>query len=52
MIAYVLETIVCSALFLALYRLLVAGKVAPLPSRIFLAGTMILSAVIPALRAL
>lgn len=49
MIAYVLETIVCSALFLALYRLLVAGKVAPLPSRIFLAGTMILSAVIPAL---
>ena len=49
MIAYVLETIVCSALFLALYRLLVAGKVAPLPSRIFLVGTMILSAVIPAL---
>lgn len=49
MIAYVLETIVCSALFLALYRLLVAGKVAPLPSRIFLAVTMILSAVIPAL---
>lgn len=49
MIAYVLETIVCSALFLALYRLLIAGKVAPLPSRIFLVGTMILSAVIPAL---
>lgn len=49
MIAYVLETIVCSALFLALYRLLIAGKVAPLPSRIFLAGTMILSEVIPAL---
>ena len=49
MIAYLLETIVCSALFLALYRLLVAGKVAPLPSRIFLVGTMILSAVIPAL---
>lgn len=49
MIAYVLETIVCSALFLALYRLLVAGKVAPLPSRIFLAVTMILSAVIPTL---
>lgn len=49
MIAYVLETIVCSALFLALYRLLVAGKVAPLPSRIFLVGTMFLSAVIPAL---
>ncbi len=50
MIAYVLETIVCSALFLALYRLLVAGKVAPLPARIFLVGTMFLSAVIPALR--
>ena len=49
MIAYLLETIVCSALFLALYRLLVAGKVAPLPSRIFLVGTMILSAVIPSL---
>ena len=49
MIAYVLETIVCSALFLALYRLLVAGKVAPLPARIFLTGTMFLSAVIPAL---
>lgn len=49
MIAYLLETIVCSALFMALYRLLVEGKVAPLPSRIFLVGTMILSAVIPAL---
>ena len=49
MIAYALETIVCSALFLALYRLLVAGKVAPLPARIFLTGTMFLSAVIPAL---
>ena len=50
MIAYLLETIVCSALFLALYRLLVAGKVAPLPSRIFLVGTMFLSAVIPSLK--
>lgn len=46
---YMLEVLVCSGVFLAAYRYLLAGKVAFRFCRAYIVGTMLLSAVIPAL---
>ncbi|HIZ88057.1 MAG TPA: hypothetical protein IAC03_07890 [Candidatus Coprenecus pullistercoris] len=48
-IEYILEVIICSGLFLVLYRWLLAGKVSYRICRIYIIGTMLLAAVIPAL---
>ena len=49
MTRYILEFLFCSGLFVALYKLLIEGRVAHYLSRIYLVGGMLLSAVIPML---
>ena len=46
---YAVETIICSALFYALYRLLLEGRVAHSVARAYLVLSVLLSAVIPML---
>ena len=46
---YILEVLICSGLFLVLYRWLLAGKVGYRICRTYIVGTMLLAAVIPAL---
>ena len=46
---YAIETIICSALFYALYRLLLEGRVAHSVARAYLVLSVLLSAVIPML---
>ena len=48
-VRYIFETMICSGIFLALYRLVLAGKVRHRVCRAYIVGTMLLSAVIPAL---
>ena len=48
-IEYILEVLICSGLFLVLYRWLLAGKVSYRICRAYIVGTMLLAAVIPAL---
>lgn len=48
-IEYILEVLICSGLFLMLYRWLLAGKVSYRICRAYIVGTMLLAAVIPAL---
>ena len=48
-IEYILEVLICSGLFLVLYRWLLAGKVGYRICRTYIVGTMLLAAVIPAL---
>lgn len=49
MTRYILEFLFCSGLFVALYKLLIEGRVAHYLSRIYLVGGMLLSVVIPML---
>ena len=46
---YILEVLICSGLFLMLYRWLLAGKVSYRICRAYIVGTMLLAAAIPAL---
>ena len=46
---YILEVLICSGLFLVLYRWLLAGKVGYRICRAYIVGTMLLAAVIPVL---
>ena len=46
---YILEFLLCSAIFVALYKLLIEGRVAYHYSRIYLVWSMIFSAIIPLL---
>ena len=48
-IEYILEVLICSGLFLMLYRWLLAGKVSYRICRAYIVGTMLLAAAIPAL---
>ncbi len=48
-IEYILEVLICSGLFLVLYRWLLAGKVSYRICRAYIVGTMLLAAAIPAL---
>ena len=48
-IEYILEVLICSGLFLVLYRWLLAGKVSYRICRAYIVGTMLLAAVIPVL---
>lgn len=48
-IEYILEVLICSGLFLMLYRWLLAGKVSYRICRAYIVGTMLLAATIPAL---
>ena len=48
-IEYILEVLICSGLFLMLYRWLLAGKVGYRICRAYIVGTMLLAAAIPAL---
>lgn len=47
MIRYILEFMLCSALFYALYRLLLEGRAAHRAARTYLVGSMLLAVVIP-----
>ncbi|MBQ8553885.1 MAG: hypothetical protein IJ431_06790 [Alistipes sp.] len=49
MIRYILEFMLCSALFYALYRLLLEGRTAHRAARAYLVGSMLLAVVIPML---
>ena len=49
MIRYILEFMLCSALFYALYRLLLEGRTAHRAARTYLVGSMLLAVVIPML---
>ena len=49
MTRYILEFLFCSGLFVALYRLLIEGRVAHYLARTYLVGGMLLSVVIPML---
>ena len=49
MIRYILEFMLCSALFYALYRLLLEGRAAHRAARTYLVGSMLLAVVIPML---
>lgn len=49
MIRYILEFMLCSALFYALYRLLLEGRTAHRAERAYLVGSMLLAVVIPML---
>ena len=49
MARYIIEFMFCSGLFVALYKLLIKGRVAHHQARIYLVGAMILSVVIPVL---
>lgn len=49
MIRYILEFMLCSALFYALYRLLLEGRTAHRAARAYLVGSMLLAVVIPLL---
>ena len=49
MMRYILEFILCSALFYALYRLLLEGRTAHRAARTYLVGSMLLAVVIPML---
>ena len=48
-IEYIIEVLICSGLFLVLYRWLLAGKVGYRLCRAYIVGTMLLAALIPAL---
>ena len=48
-IEYILEVLICSGLFLMLYRWLLAGRVSYRICRAYIVGTMLLAAAIPAL---
>ena len=48
-IEYIIEVLICSGLFLVLYRWLLAGKVSYRICRAYIVGTMLLAAAIPAL---
>ena len=49
MIRYILEFMLCSALFYALYRLLLEGRTSHRAARTYLVGSMLLAVVIPML---
>ena len=49
MIRYILEFMLCSALFYALYRLLLEGRTSRRAARTYLVGSMLLAVVIPML---
>ena len=49
MMRYVFEFMLCSALFYALYRLLLEGRTAHRAARAYLVGSMLLAVVIPML---
>ncbi|MBO7343062.1 MAG: M48 family metalloprotease, partial [Alistipes sp.] len=49
MMRYMLEFMLCSALFFALYRLLLEGRTAHRAARVYLVGSMLLAVVIPLL---
>ena len=49
MARYIIEFMFCSGLFVALYKLLIKGRVAHHQARLYLVGAMILSVVIPVL---
>ena len=48
-VEYIIEVLICSGLFLVLYRWLLAGKVGYRLCRAYIVGTMLLAALIPAL---
>ena len=48
-VEYIIEVLICSGLFLVLYRWLLAGKVSYRICRAYIVGTMLLAAAIPAL---
>ena len=48
-VEYIIEILICSGLFLVLYRWLLAGKVGYRLCRAYIVGTMLLAALIPAL---
>lgn len=48
-VEYIIEVLICSGLFLVLYRWLLAGKVGYRLCRAYIVGTMLLAAIIPAL---
>ena len=48
-VEYIIEVLICSGLFLVLYRWLLAGKVGYRLCRAYIIGTMLLAALIPAL---
>ena len=48
-VEYIIEVLICSGLFLVLYRWLLAGKVSYRLCRAYIVGTMLLAALIPAL---
>ncbi|HIR34464.1 MAG TPA: M48 family metalloprotease [Candidatus Coprenecus merdigallinarum] len=48
-VEYIIEVMICSGLFLVLYRWLLAGKVGYRLCRAYIVGTMLLAALIPAL---
>ena len=49
MARYIIEFLFCSGLFVALYKLLIKGRVAHHQARVYLVGALLLSVVIPAL---
>ena len=49
MVRYIIEFLFCSGLFVALYKLLIKGRVAHHQARVYLVGALLLSVVIPAL---
>ena len=49
MARYIIEFMFCSGLFVALYKLLIKGRVAHHQARIYLVSALILSVVIPVL---
>ena len=48
-VLYIIEFLFCSALFMALYKLLIEGRVGYRLARIYLVWSMVLAAVIPTL---